>query len=147
MNMVEGVLVINLVNEAGARAQGVFAKAKVALGLLIRRNGAFSVAALDQHQHAAHGVAWLATYLDAFKALAAYVTRLSSLGKLGEMEQLLVKIACGEYINQIMGGIPRNQTEIFPPTTLGLSPITPQPLPHSDFLPRRTTPATPTPPL
>ena len=126
--MVEAVLVINLVNEAGAAAAGVFAKAKLALGLLIRPNGAFSAAALDQHQHAAHGLAWLATYLDAFKALAAYVTRLSSLGKLGEMEQLLVKIACGEYLNQIMGGIPMNQTEIFRLASLGLSQSDLQPI-------------------
>ena len=41
-------------------------------------------------------------------------------GKLGEIEQLLLNIACGEYLQQVAGGIPMNQTEIFRVGNLGI---------------------------
>ena len=85
----------------------VFEKAKLAVGALVQPQ------AFDQHQHEAHGLAWLATYVATLKSLAAYATKLSAQGKFGKIEQLLVKIACGEYLQQVVGGIPMNQTEFF----------------------------------
>ena len=83
------------------------------MGALVLVDGRLSATALDLHQHEAHGLAWLATYAATFKALAAYAARLSAQDKFGEMEKLLVSIAGGEYLQQIAGGIPMNQTEIF----------------------------------
>jgi (2S)-methylsuccinyl-CoA dehydrogenase len=106
--------VIDAIIEARDAAERVLEKAKAALRLQVAGSD------LDAHQHAAHGVAWLATYVETLKALAGYAGALSAKGKLGEMELLLIGIAAGEYLNQIAGGIPMNQTEFFRAGSLGL---------------------------
>ena len=106
---------IDAIVEARGAAELMLEKAKAALRLQVAGSD------LDAHQHAAHGVAWLAAYVETLKALATYASALSSKGKLGEMEQLLIKIAAGEYLNQIAGGIPMNQTEFFRVGSLGLA--------------------------
>jgi (2S)-methylsuccinyl-CoA dehydrogenase len=42
-------------------------------------------------------------------------------GKFGEVEQLILQIAFGEYLWQIYGGIPMNQGEILRPQDMGLT--------------------------
>ncbi len=76
----------------------------------------------DREQRATHGLAWLATYVEAVRQLAAYTERMTEAGTLGEIEELLVRIALGEYLAQIVGGIPMSQGELVRPSDLGLSP-------------------------
>jgi (2S)-methylsuccinyl-CoA dehydrogenase len=75
----------------------------------------------DREQRATHGLAWLATYVEAVRQLAAYAGRLQGSGRLGETEQLLIRIGIGEYLAQILGGIPMSQGEIVRLSDLGLS--------------------------
>ena len=104
--------------EAIKATELVFDKAKLAVSALMLSEGNL---ALDHYQHEAHGLAWLATYVDTLKALNSYATKLSTQGKFGEIEQLLVSIAGGEYLQQIAGGIPMNQTEFFRVENLGFN--------------------------
>jgi (2S)-methylsuccinyl-CoA dehydrogenase len=76
---------------------------------------------LDREQRATHGLAWLATYVEAVRQLAAYAARMQDHGRLGEIEELIVHIGLGEYLAQIQGGIPISQGEIVRPADLGLS--------------------------
>jgi (2S)-methylsuccinyl-CoA dehydrogenase len=76
---------------------------------------------LDREQRATHGLAWLATYVEAVRQLAAYAGRMQEAGLLGEVEELIVRIGLGEYLAQIQGGIPISQGEIVRPADLGLS--------------------------
>ena len=76
----------------------------------------------DREQRATHGLAWLATYVEAVRQLAAYTERMTEAGTFGETEDLLVRIALGEYLAQIVGGIPMSQGELVRPGDLGLSP-------------------------
>jgi len=76
----------------------------------------------DREQRATHGLAWLATYVEAVRQLAAYAERMIRDGTLGEIEEHLVRIGLGEYIAQIIGGIPMSQGEIVRPGDLGLTP-------------------------
>ena len=76
----------------------------------------------DREQRATHGLAWLATYVEAVRQLAAYTERMVGAGTLGEIEEHLVRIALGEYLAQIVGGIPMSQGEVVRPSDLGLSP-------------------------
>ena len=46
---------------------------------------------------------------------------MSEAGRFGEIEELLVRIGLGEYLAQIIGGIPMSQGEIVRPADLGLS--------------------------
>ncbi|MGA3138239.1 MAG: acyl-CoA dehydrogenase family protein, partial [Xanthobacteraceae bacterium] len=77
--------------------------------------------ALDREQRAAHGLAWLATYVEALRQMHALAERLTNAGQFGETEELLVRIGCGEYLAQIAGGIPMSQGEIVRLSDLGLS--------------------------
>ena len=104
---------VEALNEAVAATAQVFERARRAVGTLVLVDGKLSATALDFHQHEAHGLAWLATYADTLKTLAAYAARLSAQDKFSEMEKLLGSIAAGEYLQQIAGGIPMNQTEFF----------------------------------
>jgi len=76
---------------------------------------------LDREQRAAHGLAWLATYVESVRQLSAYAERASARCTLGEVEKLLVRLGIGEYLAQIQGGIPMSQGEIVRPADLGLA--------------------------
>jgi (2S)-methylsuccinyl-CoA dehydrogenase len=88
---------------------------------LVGADGRLSAERLERHQHATHGLAWLATYGEAVRELAAYAERLAGEGRLGETEDLLVRIGLGEYLDQIFSGIPMSQGEIVRLPALGLS--------------------------
>jgi (2S)-methylsuccinyl-CoA dehydrogenase len=75
----------------------------------------------DREQRATHGLAWLATYVEAIRQLSAYTERMHAGGGLGEIEELIVQIGVGEYLAQIQGGIPMSQGEIVRPADIGLS--------------------------
>ncbi|MDR9426828.1 MAG: acyl-CoA dehydrogenase family protein [Salibaculum sp.] len=76
---------------------------------------------LEQNQTAAHGLAWVATYVESLRQMQDWAERLQSDGKFGEIEQLLLQIAFGEYLWQLYGGIPMSQGEIVRLQDLGLS--------------------------
>jgi (2S)-methylsuccinyl-CoA dehydrogenase len=84
--------------------------------------GAKSAAAgrSDRAQHALHGLAWLATYVEALRQMLGWAQRLEPNGRAGEMELLLLEAAFGEYLAQIGGGIPMSQGEIVRPGQLGI---------------------------
>jgi (2S)-methylsuccinyl-CoA dehydrogenase len=76
---------------------------------------------VDREQHAAHGFAWLTTYVEALRQLQRWAEGLNSRGKLGDFEALLLTAAFGEYCAQISGGIPMSQGEIIRLQELGVS--------------------------
>ena len=76
---------------------------------------------LDREQRAAHGLAWLATYVEAVRQMAAYAGRMAADGNLGEVEEHLVRIGIGEYVAQVLGGIPMSQNEVVRPADMGLT--------------------------
>jgi (2S)-methylsuccinyl-CoA dehydrogenase len=76
---------------------------------------------VDREQRATHGLAWIATYVEAVRQLHSYALRMSEAGRFGETEELLVRIGIGEYLAQIFGGIPMSQGEIVRPSDVGLS--------------------------
>ncbi|MFN3953573.1 MAG: acyl-CoA dehydrogenase family protein [Pararhodobacter sp.] len=88
---------------------------------LVSQNGRVSAARLEAEQHAAHGLAWLATYVESLRQMHGWAERLQGQGAFGEIEALILQIGAGEYLAQIAGGIPMNQGEILRPAALGLS--------------------------
>ena len=75
----------------------------------------------DREQSATHGLAWLATYVEAVRQLASYSERLTRDGTLNEIEELIVRIGLGEYVAQVAGGISMSQGEVVRLSDLGLS--------------------------
>ena len=74
----------------------------------VSENGKLSAGKIETEQHAVHGLAWLATYVEAIKEMAAYANRMQEDGRFGETEQLLTRIGLGEYLDQIFSAIPMN---------------------------------------
>jgi (2S)-methylsuccinyl-CoA dehydrogenase len=83
--------------------------------------GRISSAKLEQEQHAAHGLSWLATYVMALRELKAYGERLQEEDRYGAIEDYAIRIGAGEYAAQIFGGIPMSQGEIVRLPALGLT--------------------------
>jgi (2S)-methylsuccinyl-CoA dehydrogenase len=77
--------------------------------------------ALEAEQHAAHGLAWLATYVEALRQLADYAKRMQGEGRFGEMESLLAQIGAAEYLCQLSGGVMMSQGETARLHELGVS--------------------------
>ncbi|MCA0317443.1 MAG: acyl-CoA/acyl-ACP dehydrogenase [Proteobacteria bacterium] len=112
---------IDLAQGAVVAADAVLAEAIASVRALVTENGRISNAALEREQRATHGLSWLATYVESIRQLASYAERLTAGGKFGEIEDLIVRIGLGEYLAQMLGGIPMSQGEVVRPSDLGLS--------------------------
>ena len=75
-------------------------------------------AAFERHQHRAHGLSWVATYLETLRQTAGWAARLEAEGQFGEIEALLSQILFSDYLAQLVGGIPMNQGETIRPHEL-----------------------------
>jgi (2S)-methylsuccinyl-CoA dehydrogenase len=112
---------ITTLSQAVDAVDALFADARRAVAERVVRDGRANPRLLDREQRATHGLAWLATYVEAIRQLAAYTQRLTATQNFGEIEELLVRIGAGEYLAQIVGGIPMSQGEIVRLGDLGLS--------------------------
>ena len=106
---------------AVAPAEALFDTARARVAAMVTVDGRISAAALDEEQTAAHGLAWLATYVEALRQMQGWAERLTEQGKFGEVEQLILQIAFGEYLWQLYGGLQMNQAEIVRPQDMGLT--------------------------
>jgi (2S)-methylsuccinyl-CoA dehydrogenase len=112
----------DLAARAHFAAEGLRDRARDAVRERVSKNGKLSADKIETEQHAVHGLAWLATYVEAIKEMAAYAERMQESGRFGETEQLLTRIGLGEYLTQIFNGIPMNQGEIVRLADFGLIP-------------------------
>ncbi|MBI2236729.1 MAG: acyl-CoA/acyl-ACP dehydrogenase [Magnetospirillum sp.] len=96
------------------------AAAKASVTAMVSKDGKIDSGLFEANQTAAHGYAWLATYVAALEQMLGWAKRLEAAGRLGELERLMLQAAFGEYIAQITGGIAMSQCEIVRPADLGL---------------------------
>jgi (2S)-methylsuccinyl-CoA dehydrogenase len=94
--------------------------ARKSVATRVTKGGKIDADLLEADQFAAHGIAWLETYVAALSEILNWAKRLSEAGKFGEQEQLILQAAFGEYLAQIDGGIAISQVEIVRPQDLGL---------------------------
>ncbi len=119
----QGVVLANLLELTGAAiapVEQIFDAARAAVRARVEEHGRVSGKLIEAHQFAAHGLAWLATYAESLRQMHGWAERLEAEGTFGEVEQLLLQIAFGEYLSQISGGIQMNQGEMVRLTDLGL---------------------------
>ncbi len=112
---------VTMAREATAAAEALLSDAAAKVRERVTIEGRLVGRLFDREQRATHGLAWLATYVEAVRQLTAYAERMQSTHRLTEIEELLVRIGLGEYLAQITGGIPISQGEIVRPADLGLS--------------------------
>ena len=99
----------------------ILSRATNAVRTLTSDGDRVSARLIEEHQTAAHGLAWLATYAQALHQMHHWATRLQEDGRFGEVEQLIHQIAFGEYLWQMYGGIQMNQGEMVRLQDMGLS--------------------------
>ncbi|WP_306133181.1 acyl-CoA dehydrogenase family protein [Roseivivax marinus] len=102
-------------------AEALLDAAKAHLRDVVVSDGRVSGAAVEAHQDAVHGLAWLATYVEALRQMQSWAEKLDAEGALSEVEALIHQIAFGEYVAQIAGGISMNQGETVRLHDLGLT--------------------------
>ena len=110
-----------LTKAAIAPAEAVFEAARASLRAMVEEDGRVSGRLIEENQFAAHGLAWLATYVESLRQMQHWAEKLTGEGGFGEVEQLILQIAFGEYLNQIAGGIQMNQGEMVRLSDLGVS--------------------------
>jgi (2S)-methylsuccinyl-CoA dehydrogenase len=113
--------VIAMLGDAVAAADALLDDARRAVADRVMVDGRTVSRRLDSEQRATHGLAWLATYVEALRQLADTGQRLADSGSFSETEELLLRIGAGEYLAQMLGGIPMSQGEIVRLSDLGLS--------------------------
>ena len=101
-------------------ASSLLDAATVAVRALVAPHGRVDAELLERHQSAAHALAWFATTVEGLRQMQAWATALQERGEFGELEVLLHRIALGEYLCQIAGGIPMSQGEIARPQDMGV---------------------------
>ena len=101
-----------------ARAYAGAAREKTAQAIVA--GGRVDAAAADREQRLVHGFAWIATTAEALAALAGWAQRSAKAGRFADIERLTLRIGFGEYLAQLIGGVPMSQNEFARPHELGL---------------------------
>mgnify|MGYP006132494215 FL=1 len=112
---------LTLTAQAAPAAEAVCDIAKTKLHALVSDEGRVVNLLVEEHQTAAHGFAWVATYVESLRHMQNWAEALQASDRFGEVEQLIHQIAFGEYLCQLAGGIPMNQGEIFRLQDIGLT--------------------------
>ena len=106
--------------EAQQTVDAYYNVAKEQVSKLVLVDGKVSKDHLNQEQHAAHGLAWIATYKETLREMLNWATNLESENRFTEYEKLILQIIFSEYLCQIKTGIPMSQLEVIRPKDLGL---------------------------
>jgi (2S)-methylsuccinyl-CoA dehydrogenase len=94
--------------------------AKEQVKKLVMEDGTVSKQLMAKEQHAAHSLAWIATYKATLTELLNWAERLESENNFLETEKLILQFAFSEYLTQLWHGIPMSQLEYARPQDLGL---------------------------
>ncbi|MEQ8666778.1 MAG: acyl-CoA dehydrogenase family protein [Rhodospirillales bacterium] len=110
-----------LAHEAVEKADTLLDCARRHLDDTVAPGGRIDGGKLEAEQFAAHGFAWMATYVEALRQLSGWADRLETECKFGETEQLIVQLGFAEYLAQLYGGIAISQVETVRPRDLGVT--------------------------
>ncbi|SMX40296.1 acyl-CoA dehydrogenase family protein [Maliponia aquimaris] len=103
---------LTLTGEAVPPVESILETAREKVREMVVQDGRVSGDLVEEFQFAAHGLAWLATYVESLRQMQHWAEKLTAEGTFGEVEQLIHQIAFGEYLSQIHGGIQMNQGEV-----------------------------------
>ncbi len=72
----------------------------------------------NKYQSKLHGLAWVATYVEALKQMSIWADKLAKSQGFTKTEQIILVLSFNEYLNQLYGGIIMSQNEIIRPVDL-----------------------------
>jgi (2S)-methylsuccinyl-CoA dehydrogenase len=112
---------IPLLESTAEAANTLRDRSRDAVAAKVSQDGKIDGAALEREQHAAHGLAWIATYAEALNQIVSYARRMADEDRFGEIEALLSQIGVAEYASQLFGGVLMSQGEIVRVHELGVA--------------------------
>lgn len=112
--------IISKCREAQKTVDSYYNVAKEQVSKLVLVDGKIAKDSLNREQHAAHGLAWIATYKKTLQEMLNWAIDLEANNKFTEYEKLILQFIYSEYLNQIKTGIPMSQLEFIRPQDLGL---------------------------
>ena len=121
MNDVPFADTLRQADAATEAARDYLRQARRACLAAVARKGRVDPALVEAGQRRVHAFAWIATEVEGLAQLAAWAHRLAAAGRLGAGEELLLRIGFGEYLAQLLGGLPMGQNEIVRPSDLDVS--------------------------
>ncbi|MCA6304277.1 MAG: acyl-CoA dehydrogenase, partial [Phenylobacterium sp.] len=80
--------ILPLLHQSAQAADAVTARVRQAVEALVAPGGRVDRHRLDAEQHAAHGLAWCASYAETLRQVALWAERLEAAGALTEAEAL-----------------------------------------------------------
>ncbi len=113
-------LPISLLEEALGAARSYLEEARSSVAARVQAGGRTDPDALERDQFAAHGFAWIATYVAGLREMLGWARRLEASDALTELDRLVLQAAFGEYLAQLSGGIAVSQGEVVRPADLGI---------------------------
>ena len=72
----------------------------------------------NKYQSKLHGLAWVATYVEALKQMSIWADELYKSQNFKKAERTILILSFNEYLNQLFGGIMMSQNEIIRPVDL-----------------------------
>ena len=72
----------------------------------------------NNYQSKLHGLAWVATYVEALKQMSIWANELYKSQNFKKTERTILVLSFNEYLNQLFGGIMMSQNEIIRPIDL-----------------------------
>ncbi|QPC98040.1 acyl-CoA dehydrogenase family protein [Qipengyuania soli] len=114
---------ISLAHDACGAAKNFAAAARVATLAEVQGadEGRIEAALVERHQRRVHGFAWIGTTVAALEATADWASRSRKAGRFGAIEELVLRIGFGEYLNQLAASVPMSQNEFVRPAELGVA--------------------------
>ena len=119
MSQVAEAELCGMAKRAADAARAYLRHAQRACHDAVTRDGRIDPARVEAEQRRVHGFAWTATVVESLAQLATWARRLDGAGRLGAGEALVLRIGFGEYLAQLLGGLPMGQNEIVRPVDLG----------------------------
>ena len=118
MNYIVDIDVNTQAASAVDAARAYLRAVRLACQAVVAPAGRIDAGLVEAEQRRVHGFAWTATAVEGLAQLAAWAQRLANEGPLGGGEALVVRIGFGEYLAQLLGGLPMGQNEIVRPSDL-----------------------------
>ena len=100
-------------------ARTYLSSARAACAERVMVDGKVTSGAVDREQRVVHGLAWIATTVEAMAATLAWREQAQA-HQGSELAQVIADIVFGEYLAQLVGGIPMSQNEMARPSDMGL---------------------------
>jgi (2S)-methylsuccinyl-CoA dehydrogenase len=110
---------VDLAGEAARAARAYADAVRGAAAGVVAPGGRIDPTIAEREQRLMHGFAWIASTAEAIEATAAWARSAGDRGGLQPIDLLILSVGIGEYLAQLLGGVPMSQTEFARPAELG----------------------------